>query len=203
MTGGPRTQPAPGDDRAAKQQARDSDPEIRKSVASRTDISPELLFFLAADTVDAVRREIAANPTTPGQADVPAGRRPGRRGQNHGGCRKPSIAFRPTAPSRTARWEKFTLQVLKVLARDPSPAIRQMLSEAVGSLEHVPHEVVSGLALDEEAGVAEPVLRHSPQLTDEDLVAVLDIAPTRGRMAAIARRAGPVPPGRGRHRAHR
>lgn len=187
MTGGPRPQPAAGDERAAKHQARDSDPEIRESVASRSDISPELLFFLAADTVEAVRRAIAANPATPGQADVMLA------GDPADGVRTtvlekavgriPANGSEPDGPL-----EKFTLQVLKVLARDPSPAIRQMLSEALGSLEHVPHEVVSGLALDEEAGVAEPVLRHSPQLTDEDLVAVLDIAPTRGRMAAIARR---------------
>lgn len=187
MTGASRPRAAAGDDRSAKHQARDSDPEIRKAVASRTDISPELLFFLAADTVEAVRREIAANPATPGQADVLLA------GDPADGVRTtvlekavgriPANGTEPDGPL-----EKFTLQVLKILARDPSPAIRQVLSEAVGSLEHVPHEVVSSLARDEEAGVAEPVLRHSPQLTDEDLVAVLDIAPTRGRMAAIAKR---------------
>lgn len=172
---------------ALKQQARDSDPETRKGVASRRDASPELLFFLAADTVEEVRREIAANPQTPGQADVLLAKDPAQVVKaallEKAVGRIPPNGVEPDGPI-----EKFTLQVLTILSEDSSAPLRQMLAQAVQALEHVPHEVVRGLARDEEAGVAEPVLRHSPQLTDDDLVGVLNVSPTRGRMAAIAQR---------------
>ena len=185
MTGQPRQ--VAETDQTGKRQARDSDPEKRKAVASRTDVSPELLFFRAADTVEAVRREIAANPATPGRADVLLAGDPAP-GVKSAVLEKAVGRIPPNGSEPDGPLEKLTLQVLTILAEDPSPALRQLLAEAVQALEHVPHQVVSGLARDEEPGVAEPVLRHSPQLTDDDLVAVLYAAPTRGRMAAIAQR---------------
>lgn len=172
---------------AIQRQVRDSDPAIRKAVASRPDISPELLFFLAADTVEAVRREIAANPATPGRADVLLACDPAQ-GVKAAVLEKAVGRIPPNGAQPDGPLEKFTMQVLTILADDPSPAMRQMLAQAVQALEHVPREVVRGLARDEEPAVAEPVLRHSPQLTDDDLVGVLKVAPTRGRMAAIAQR---------------
>ncbi len=185
MTAGPGH--SKGNELAVQRQARDSDPRSRKAVASRSDVSPELLFFLAADTVEAVRREIAANPATPGRADVLLA---GDAAQSvkTAVLEKAVARIPPNGAEPDGPLEKFTMQVLTILAEDPSAAMRQMLAQAVQALEHVPREVVRGLARDEEAGVAEPVLRHSPQLTDDDLVGVLRVAPTRGRMAAIAQR---------------
>ncbi len=170
-----------------KQLARNADPGVRKSVAARTDVSPELLFFLAADTARAVRREIAGNPATPGQADLLLAKDP-EEGVRSAVLEKAVGRIPPNGSEPDGPLEKFTLKVLTVLADDPSVAMRRMLSEAVQSLEHVPQSVVSTLVRDEAAAVAEPVLRNSPQVTDEDLVTVLKTAPTRGRVAAIAQR---------------
>ena len=187
MSGQPQRKPDDQDGQEVKLQARNADPEVRKSVAARTDVSPELLFFLAADTAEAVRREIAANPATPGQADVLLAKDPAD-GVRSAMLEKAVGRIPPNGAEPDGPLEKFTLKVLTVLAEDPSPAMRQMLSEAVQSLEHVPPAVVSSLVRDEEDKVAEPVLRNSPQVTDEDLVTVLKTTPTRGRVAAIAQR---------------
>ena len=187
MSGQPQRRPDDEAAQEAKLRARNADPAIRRSVAERTDVSPELLFFLAADTAEAVRREIAANPATPGQADVLLARDPSDSVRT-AALEKAVGRIPPNGSEPDGPLEKFTLKVLTVLADDPSPAMRQMLSEAVQSLEHVPPAVVSSLVRDEEAAVAEPVLRNSPQVTDEDLVTVLNTTPTRGRVAAIAQR---------------
>ncbi len=187
MSGQPQRQTADDGMQEAKLQARNADPDIRQSVAARTDVSPELLFFLAADTAEAVRREIAANPSTPGQANVLLAK-DGDESVRSAVLEKAVGRIPPNGSVPDGPLEKFTLKVLTILAEDPAPAMRTMLAEAVQSLEHVPHAVVSTLVRDEEASVAEPVLRHSPQVTDEDLVTVLKTTPTRGRVAAIAQR---------------
>ncbi len=43
----------------AKRLAADSDPQIRKELAEREDIKPEILYFLADDPDPKVRREFA------------------------------------------------------------------------------------------------------------------------------------------------
>ena len=187
MSGQPQRKPDDRDGQDAKLQARNADPEVRRSVAARADVSPELLFFLAADTAEAVRREIATNPATPGQADLLLAKDPAD-GVRSAVLEKAVGRIPPNGSAPDGPLEKFTLKVLTVLAEDPSPAMRQMLSEAVQSLEHVPPAVVSSLVRDEVDKVAEPVLRNSPQVTDEDLVTVLKTTPTRGRVAAIAQR---------------
>ncbi len=187
MSGQPLRGPDGGGGQDPKHLARNADPKVRQLVAARSDVSPELLFFLAADTAQAVRQEIAANPTTPGQADLLLAK-DAEEGVRSVVLEKAVGRIPPNGSEPDGPLEKFTLKVLTVLAEDPSPALRRMLSEAVQSLEHVPQSVVGSLVRDEESSVAEPVLRNSPQVTDEDLVSVLKTSPTRGRVAAIAQR---------------
>ena len=60
----------PLDYEAAKALARDEDAGIRRQLATRPDLRPELLFYLATDASDAVRCEVATNGATPRQADM-------------------------------------------------------------------------------------------------------------------------------------
>jgi hypothetical protein len=54
------------------EQARDlldhSDREVRAALAARTDVEPEILFYLAQDPDTDVRRAVAANPMAPQKA---------------------------------------------------------------------------------------------------------------------------------------
>jgi hypothetical protein len=54
----------------AKRLASHKDPAVRRRLASRTDVEPEILYFLAEDDDQDVRREAAANPAMPRQADL-------------------------------------------------------------------------------------------------------------------------------------
>ncbi len=78
-------------------------------------------------------------------------------------------------------------EALLLLAEDGSPALRAELSRRLARVEAGPVRTVRDLALDEDAGVAGPVLRHSPLVPEEDLVAV---ARSRGQehLAALAER---------------
>lgn len=46
----------------AKKQARDKDPSVRRSLARRKDLRPELLYYLAGDPDVSVRRAGASRP---------------------------------------------------------------------------------------------------------------------------------------------
>jgi len=54
----------------AKKMARDEDLDVRRKLATRTDITPEILYFLAEDPEPEIRKIIAANEAAPVQADL-------------------------------------------------------------------------------------------------------------------------------------
>lgn len=62
--------------------------------------------------------------------------------------------------------------VLELLVRDVAKEVRRALAEAVADSPEVPHWVARRLASDE-IEVAEPVLRQSPLLTDDDLIEIV------------------------------
>ena len=52
-----------------KRLVQDPDPAVRLALARRTDVRPEILYYLANDGSPAVRRTVVTNPATPVQAD--------------------------------------------------------------------------------------------------------------------------------------
>ena len=54
----------------AKALAASSNPAERLKLAQRADTQPEILYYLAIDEAEAVRRAIAENEATPGQAHL-------------------------------------------------------------------------------------------------------------------------------------
>lgn len=178
---------AGGEYEAAKRLARDPDPQVRQALAMRGDVAPEILYYLAADTAAAVRGALAGNPATPGQADLLLAR-DGDPEVRHQLVRKVVAKLPENGAADPGPLEKFTLQVLAALAADTSVAVRQLLSDALKDLQHAPAAVVRTLARDRELAVAEPVLSHSPQLSDEDLLAIVRDQPIPGALGAIARR---------------
>jgi uncharacterized protein (DUF2336 family) len=73
------------------------------------------------------------------------------------------------------------------LVRALSPHKRRALAEAVSTLDNVPHALVRLLAQDE-ISIAEPVIVHSPVLTDDDLCAVAALGSPAHVIALGARR---------------
>jgi uncharacterized protein (DUF2336 family) len=79
--------------------------------------------------------------------------------------------------------------VLK-LAEDSVAQIRFIIADAAKNLSTVPRDAVLRLAMDTEIRVAEPVIRLSPLLTEEDLLLLIASPPAPTTLQAVARRIG-------------
>lgn len=175
----------------AKRLARFGEMEERRHLAARHDTPPEILFFLAADTAELVRRELANNGATPGKADLVLAR-----DSDHEVRSTLARKVVTRVPGNTVldpgQLERLTLDVLSTLSRDNSTDVRKILSEALNDLKHAPKDVIKTLARDRELAVAGPVLRRSPTLNDDDLLEVVN-AGVAGTAGAIAGRANVSP----------
>jgi hypothetical protein len=171
----------------AKRYARDGDLAIRAALANRTDVPPEILYFLADDPDPGVRRAIVRNLSTPALAHLVLV------DDSDDGVRS-DLAERIVrlAPGLTAderdRARQTAYRVLERLVRDHLPRVRQVLAEALKDVADAPPEIINQLARDVEAAVATPVLEYSPVLRDEDLLDIIGDNPSAAALSAISRR---------------
>lgn len=171
----------------AKELARHKDPAVRRILAARPDLRPEILYYLAEDPHPDVRRQIAANQATPVQADLrlAADIDPSVRGDL-------AAKIARLAPGLSAdeqdRLRHMTYEALSLLARDQITRVRQILAEALKDVANAPPELIRALAHDSEVAVSNPVLQFSPVLTDEDLLEIIHSSPMSGKLSAISKR---------------
>ncbi len=163
--------------------------QVRRELAKRTDAEPEMLYYLAGDEMAEVRRSVAANPSTPQQAnkflatDV----------DDEVRCELAQKIARlvPGLDSiEQSRIRDLAIEVLETLAQDHLPRVRQIIAEEIKSTRNVPPNIVKRLARDLEAIVAAPVLEYSPLLSDEDLIEIVAGGSAKGALEAVARRRG-------------
>lgn len=177
----------PGDYEAAKAMVRSTDPEVRRRVAEHPEVRPELLYFLAADAAAEVRRALATNDRTPRQADLILAR--DAEEAVRGALARKITRLAPDLPAdQLSQIERMTVECLETLARDQAGEVRCILAEALKDLPNAPHAVINALARDVELQVCGPVLRHSPILTEEDLLDIILTGPVAGALSAIANR---------------
>ncbi|MDH3240946.1 MAG: DUF2336 domain-containing protein [Alphaproteobacteria bacterium] len=172
----------------SRELARHPDVEERRRLAARTDVRPEILYYLAEDPSPVVRREIALNDAAPAHADVLLA----RDGDEEVRCELAQKIARLTPHlSADAREQirAMTVEALEILAQDELARVRQALAEAVKDVADAPRHVIQRLAGDAELAVAAPVLEFSPLLTDEDLLEIIESTAQSGTMTAISRRA--------------
>lgn len=171
----------------SKELARNPDAKVRLALALRTDIRPEILYFLANDSSPEVRRAVAANAVTPSQSDVILAR-------DKDAAVRTGLAGKiaAVAPGLTAneqdKAKRATYTALEFLARDEMTRVRQLLAETLKDVADAPADIIKALAHDTEIEVSGPILEHSPVLTDEDLVEIINTGPAAGGLNAISRR---------------
>ncbi|PWS36474.1 hypothetical protein DFH01_15095 [Falsiroseomonas bella] len=174
--------------------------ERQGSVAARTALaaddrtSPELLTFLAADPAPEVRAAVAANAATPPQAGLLLAEDAETEVREALARRIGRLAPGLTAAAQD-RLARMTGAILGRLVEDAAVAVRAALSDAVAGLPDAPRDLILRLARDTALPVAEPVLRLSPLLTEEDLLALVSAPPaafTRRLVAARPRLTEPV-----------
>lgn len=182
----------------AKALAASEDTEVRRELAARTDLQPEVLYFLAEDVSPEVRSLVASNALTPIHADLLLARDKDD-GVRCGLAAKISRLMPHLGPDAQDKLRGITIEIIELLARDQLDRIRSMVTEALKNLTDAPPElierVIKPLAWDKVLEVAAPMLRSSLLLSDQDLIEIIESEPIQGALAAIAGRtevAGPV-----------
>lgn len=163
------------------------DDATRAGLAERADTPPEMLFFLANDPTISVRAAIAANAATPPLADQVLARdsEPGVRRVLARKLASLAPLLDPDSPDRHRR---ATWEALLRLIQDDVVAVRAAVTELVAEHADVPRPLILRLARDVAMAVAEPVLRGSPLLDEQDLLVLVADPPVLETLAAIARR---------------
>jgi hypothetical protein len=173
----------------ASERARDQDPDIRRLLAVSKDTAPEILYYLAEDAHQDVRRAVANNPASPQQADVILAIDPDEEVRVDLARKIGRLAPDLSRRERT-HLEKLTLEALSLLAADVMPRVRQIIAEELKTLDNVPGEIVLTLARDVELPVSAPVLEYSPLIDDEALLEIINSPPVQGALSAVSRRQG-------------
>lgn len=173
----------------AKNLARHADPEVRRNLARRDDLQPEVLYYLAEDADAGVRQSVAKNAAAPRQTDILL-------------AKDDDAAVRGDLASKIARVapglsadeqdkaRKMTYEALELLAADQITRVREILSGALKDVIGAPPDVIKTLALDTEITVSGPVLEFSPVLTDDVLLEIIESGTAKGGLNAISKRSG-------------
>jgi uncharacterized protein (DUF2336 family) len=172
-----------------KSRATHADAEVRRDLARKREARPEILYYLATDRAATVRREIAANPQTPFQADLLLLKDPDADVRRDLAL-KVARLLPDLAPDAQSQVRERVVEMVRVLARDQVTRIRVTVSEALKETGNAPVDVIRALAHDVELAVCGPVLRFSPLLTDDDLLAIIAVPPAKGARRAVAQREG-------------
>ncbi len=171
----------------AKIQAASADPAERARLASMSQLQPEFLYYFASDKSPEVRREVAKNEGTPIQADIILARDPDELVRQELGGKiarlMPDLSF-----EENEKLASMVLEVVETLSQDAAPVARSVVAESIKARDDIPKRIVDRLAQDTEAVVSVPVIQFSPLLTDDDLLALIDIGRS-GSLLAMARRA--------------
>lgn len=148
---------------------------------------PEILYYLASDSSSGVRRKIAANPSTPYQANHLLARDDNDDVRGELARKIARLLPDMTAEEQSLLREK-TIETLELLAKDQLPRVRAILAEELKSATNVPKHIVLKLARDMEEIVYAPILEYSPLLADADLKEIIAASAAKGALSAIARR---------------
>jgi uncharacterized protein (DUF2336 family) len=172
-----------------KARAAHTDAAVRRDLAREHGARPEILYYLANDRAAAVRREIATNPQTPVQADLLLLKDADAdvRGDL---ALKLARLLPDLGPDAQSLLRERVVEMIRVLAQDQIVRIRAIVSEALKDIGNAPPDLILALTRDVELAVCGPVLRFSPVLTDDDLLAIIAAPPARGARKAVAQRDG-------------
>lgn len=167
--------------------ARSDDPAVRIALAQRTDVRPEILYFLAEDTDATVRKSVAENSHAPRQTFELLAR--DKSDEVRGGLAQKIATLAPGLTSEEQdKVRRLTYEAMETLARDQLTRVRAILSQALHDVVDAPRELIRILAEDTEVEVSGPVLENSPVLTDADLLEIIEAGPAKGGLNAISRR---------------
>lgn len=169
--------------------AREGDFPTRLMIGRNATTPAEVLFALAKDAEAEIRASVAANPRAPFSVLhlLVADESPVVR---EALANRIAILVPGLTGSTHDRLTSLVEPILLRLVEDTVLAVRSIIANAVKTLPNICRPAVLRLAMDVELQVAEPVIRHSPILTEDDLLNLIAAPPSPITVLAIARRPG-------------
>ena len=147
----------------------------------------EVLYYLAEDPSDEIRKKIAGNSNTPLQADKILSNDENE-DVKHELARKIARFFPSISDDGTAQIRDKALEMIEILANDQLPSVRQILAEELKTSNTIPKHIALKLANDEILSVSAPILEYSPLLSDADLKEIIAATTLNGALEVIASR---------------
>ena len=165
------------------------DEASRVRLSAQPETSPAVLRSLATDSSVTVRATLSMNPSAPPDANAALARDPDERVRAL--LARKLCALAPSlSDAAHARLRQETQETLMALAEDEAVRVRAVIADVVKDLADVPRALILRLAHDRSETVCEPVIRFSPLLTTEDLLALVAAAPSAATRLAVASRPG-------------
>ncbi|MBI1245197.1 MAG: DUF2336 domain-containing protein [Alphaproteobacteria bacterium] len=171
----------------SKRLLQDPDVYVRTNLARRTDVRPEILYYLTEDFDPSVREAVAVNAASPFHANLKLARDQSE-DVRAGLAGKVQRLLPGLKPGEQDAARTRVMQTLEVLAKDTATRIRAVVADTLKDVPDAPADLVRQLARDTELAVASPVLQFSPLLTDDDLLEIIRGRHAEGALSAVARR---------------
>jgi uncharacterized protein (DUF2336 family) len=160
---------------------------VRQSVDAHA--GPDVLLALATDRSVTVRAALALNPASPPDVARTLARDPDERV-----CillaRRLAALMPSLAGAEQARLQRETYETLAALVADAAIRVRAAVADVLKDMPQAPRALILQLAQDQVVMVSAPIIRFSPLLTTEDLLALIAEAASPGTVAAVAGRPG-------------
>jgi uncharacterized protein (DUF2336 family) len=170
-----------------KRIARYGTEEERLALAARQELPPELLFFLGTDPSPRVRQEVVRNPSSPPHI-LRILARDDQVAVREAIAHRMRELLQGVAPTVTARLSQIVENTLAYLVKDAVASVRAALAKAIADLPQTSREVILALARDTEFEVADPIIRLSPILEDQDLLDLIAFPAAAFTRTSVARR---------------
>ena len=165
-----------------------SDEAARVRLGAGAGTGPDVLIGLAKDPSVTVRAAVALNGAASGPVNELLAKDPDERVRILL-ARKLTALAPGLSQSEQVQLYTETWNTLSILVADEATRVRAMIADAVKELPDAPHDLIQRLAQDADLSVYEPVIRMSPLLSTEDLLALVTKPPSAGAVLAVARRA--------------
>ena len=161
----------------------------RVRLGASPETAPDLLLALAADPAVTVRAAVAMNAAAPRKVDQLLAQDADERVRTLLARKLASLI--PSLPAEERdKLQTLALATLTQLVTDEAVRVRSAIADAVKEMPDAPRELILKLAYDSAMTVCDPVIRLSPLLTAEDLLALLSARPSPATATAVASRPG-------------
>lgn len=150
---------------------------------------PEALDALATDRSVTVRAALAINPALPFQATSVLSHDPDERVRTLLARRLAGLVPDLAADEQLLLQQR-TYETLAALVSDTAARVRGAVADVLKDMPQAPHALILQLARDEELMVGGPIIRFSPLLTTDDLLALIAEARSSRTVVAVAERPG-------------